>query len=74
MQLVGLGRCSKMTITFKDDYKEEDYNKQYNRLNNRYNYIIKIDGDNKEILKGNGKDIDLDNLNYINKKEDGQNE
>ena len=74
MQLVGLGRCSKMTITFKDDYKEEDYNKQYNRLNNRYNYIIKIDGDNKEILKGNGEDIDLDNLNYIKKKEDGQNE
>ena len=63
-----------MTITFKDDYKEEDYNKQYNRLNNRYNYIIKIDGDNKEILKGNGEDIDLDNLNYIKKKEDGQNE
>ena len=74
MQLVGLGRCSKMTITFKDGYKEEDYNKQYNRLNNRYNYIIKIDGDNKEILKGNGEDIDLNNLNYINKKEDGQNE
>ena len=74
MQLVGLGRCSKMTITFKDDYKEEDYNKQYNRINNRDNYIIKIDGDNKEILKGNGEDIDLDNLNYINKKEDGQNE
>ena len=74
MQLVGLGRCSKMTITFKDDYKEEDYNKQYNRLNNRYTYIIKIHGDNKEILIGNGEDIDLDNLNYINKKEDGQNE
>ena len=74
MQLVGLGRCSKMTITFKDEFKEEDYNKQYNRLNNRYNYIIKIDGDNKEILKGKGEDIDLDNLNYINKKEDGQNE
>lgn len=74
MQLIGLGKCSKMTITFKDEFKEEDYNKQYNRLNNRYNYIIKIDGDNKEILKGNSEDIDLDNLNYINKKEDGQNE
>ena len=72
MQLVGLGRCSKMTITFKDEFKEEDYNKQYNRLNNSYNYIIKIDGDNKEILKGNGEDIDLDNLDYI--KENGDDE
>ena len=28
MQLVGIDRCSKMTITFKDEFKEEDYNKQ----------------------------------------------
>ena len=41
MQLVGLSRCSKMTITFKDEFKEEDYNKHYNQLNNRYDYIIK---------------------------------
>ena len=52
VQLVGIGKYNTKTITFKNEYSKESYEKSFAELNNEYKEIYRVNKDgSKDILK-----------------------
>ena len=52
IQLIGVGKYNTKTITFKDEYNKESYEKVFAELNNEYKEIYRINKDgSKDIVK-----------------------